>query len=89
MTDRSTYEASVKAAATPRVVSNIANAAAHQETIIAIGTMANGVSAANDRTIRAANATYVAAKQKACLAEQIAVQAAKDTLRSAGDTGPA
>lgn len=89
MTDRSTYEASVKAAAPPRVVSNIANAAAHQETINAIGTMANGISAANDRTVRAANATYVAAKQKAAMLEQIAVQAAKDVLRAAGDTAPA
>jgi hypothetical protein len=42
-----------------------------------------------DATIRAANATYITAKQTAAATQQPTIQVAKDTLRSTGDTAPA
>lgn len=100
MTARDTYNATAGTSATPttagavRVASNIANAATHQESIN--GTISNagknlarGVSAADDVTIRNANATYIANKQRASMLEQVAISNAKATLRNTGDVLPA
>lgn len=99
MTARSTFEATNAPSAVPtsagatRVASNVANANTHQETISAnassgFGTsLARGVTAAQDVTIRAANATYVANKQRAAMIEQTTIDNAKATLRNTGDTG--
>lgn len=100
MTARSTYEATNAPSAIPtsagatRVVSNVSNALTHQEAINAVGPnagkiFARGVSAADDVTIRAANASYVANKQKAAMIEQVTIQNAKDVLRNSGDVAPA
>jgi hypothetical protein len=99
MTARSTFEATNATSATPtsaaatRVASNVANANVAQEIIAAVAhnagtSLAHGVSIANDVTIRAANAAYIAAKQKATMIEEVTIQNAKDVLRSTGDTAP-
>lgn len=94
MTARDTYVNSVATALTAKVATNVANANTHQETINASGVNAGnptgrGAGSALMTATANANAAYAAAKLNAEMVKQIAIQAAKDTLRSTGDTAPA
>ncbi len=94
MTIRDTYNTSVVAATAAKVPTKAANANAHQETIAASGknvgyNNATGNFANFDAATRNANATYAAAQLNAEMIKQIAIQAAKDTLRATGDLAPA
>jgi hypothetical protein len=88
-----TYQASVNSATTTRVASNQANALTAEESIAAQTVNAGnpsgrGVSQSADTQIRAANAAYVAAKQTACMLEQVAINNARSILQQT-DTAPA
>jgi hypothetical protein len=102
MTNRSIYEAVAANSATPgsaantRVATNQTNALIAQEVVSTLGAAPNGgtslafgVSAANDAKIRTANAAYIENKRLACVAEQAAIDVARNTLKNSGDTGPA
>jgi hypothetical protein len=95
MTARSTYEGTVNTSNTTLVSTNITNALTCQETINKVGagpnggtSLATGVTAGQDATIRAANVTYREALLSAEKARQASVQAARDTLANTGDVGP-
>lgn len=94
MTSRDTYNASVKSAATSKTVAVLAAETAQQETINASGcnvgyTLQTGNYANFAAAVKAANAAKIAALNAAETAKQMAIHAAKDTLRAAGDFGPA
>lgn len=93
MTSRDTYNASVVTAIVAKIASNAANATTAQETIAASGvnvgyTIQTGNFANLDSATRNANAAYAATRLKAEMVKQVAIQAAKDTLRATGDVHP-
>jgi hypothetical protein len=95
MTARDAYQASVASAEKTKVATNQANALAAQETINGSGVNAGtnpalGVAAGSalDTATRNSNATLAAARMKAEHDKQVAIQAAKDTLRATGDLAP-
>lgn len=94
MTARDTYNASVATALATKVASNTNNTLTAQETINVTGVNAGlnparGASAAFDAAVRTSNATLYAARKVAEMTKQVAIQAAKDTLRATGDSHPA
>ena len=90
MTARDTYIASVKTGENSKVATNIANANTAQETINVTGVNpARGASAALIAAVNSSNAAYAAARLNAEMVKQVAIQAAKDTLRAGGDVHPA
>jgi hypothetical protein len=96
MTARSVYEAATKAAETAKLPTiQLANLT-HQITVNAnsvdLGYSSNlalGASAAQITATTNANAALAATKLLAEMTKQVAIQSARDTLRSSGDNAPA
>ena len=94
MTARDTYVAAVVSANLTKAATNVANSNTAQETINASGVNAGnptgrGAGSAVMTATANANAALAAARVLAEHNKQVAIQAAKDTLRSTGDTAPA
>lgn len=94
MTARDTYHTSVVAATATAVAGQLANAGTCQAAIDAVGTTAGnppgrGLSAANILTVQNAARAYAYNKNQTAMAQQVAIDVAKDVLRNSGDNAPA
>ena len=95
MTARDTYQTTVKSAGSSKIATLTANQAAQQETINASGANvgyhpgSSSSSASYEAAVKAANIAKWNADFAAEHAKQVAINAARDTLRATGDTAPA
>jgi hypothetical protein len=93
MTARTTFEAAVLATGNVQIAAVAAAELTRQETVNVVGVNAGanpmlGATNSQIATINAANAAKAAAVLAAEVAKQASLAAARNTLRSSGDTGP-
>jgi hypothetical protein len=93
MSNRDTFNASVKTAVVVKVATDLTNTVVQQTTINAkcadVGyNLQTGNYANLAAAVASANKAAVAAGLLAEMTKQMAIHAAKDTLRSTGDLGP-
>jgi hypothetical protein len=94
MTARDTYQASVQSAVTKQIASINSAHTVFQETVNASGvnvgyTLQSGNYGNFAAAVKNANTARIAALQAAEHAKQVAINAARDTLKNSGDNGPA
>ncbi len=93
MTARSTYEATIPTANATKLASDQSAEATYNASFAAALATYNAAGpsgfAAFDSSVKSAQRTLVASKQKNAHDQQQTIQAAKDTLRATGDVHPA